>query len=139
MAPRMAVPGLWLVAVGALTVVTQVAGAVEDHGHKIVIKDKTFSPAEEVITVGEALTWVHEDAGAFHTVTADDGSFDSNPGCTASKTNRCMKEGGVFRHTFSEVGEFRYYSKLHGGPDGEGTAGVVKVVPEGEEDHEDEH
>jgi len=131
MAERTAVHGLVLAGMAALMVVGPGAGAAEDHGHEILIKDKAFSPAKEVVTVGEALTWVHEDAGAFHTVTSDDGSFDSNPGCAAKKTNRCMREGGVFRHTFGKVGEFRYYSRLHGGPGGRGTSGVVKVVPEG--------
>ena len=121
-----------LVAFGLLPLALGRADAAEDHRHEIVIQNKAFAPKEETITVGEALTWVHEDPGAFHTVTADDGSFDSNPGCTAEKTNRCMREGGVFRHTFREVGRFPYHSKLHGGARGNGASGVVVVVAEGE-------
>lgn len=37
------------------------AGAAEDHGHTIVIRDKAFSPTREVVTVGESLTWDHAD------------------------------------------------------------------------------
>jgi len=133
--PRLRTALAALVALALLPIGLGRADAAEDHGHEIVIKDKTFAPREETITVGEALTWVHEDPGAFHTVTADDGSFDSNPGCTAEKTNRCMKEGGVFRRTFRQVGRFPYHSKLHGGAGGKGASGVVVVVAEGEEEN----
>ena len=40
------------------------------------LKDFSFSPATITVAAGATVTWTNQDA-ASHTVTADDGSFDS--------------------------------------------------------------
>lgn len=133
---RMKPTRLVVLALAPLLLPAIASQAVEDHGHIVAIEDMAFSPAHQTVTVGEALTWRHQDPGVFHTVTADDGSFDSNPGCSEQSTKRCMKDGGVFRHTFKKTGQFPYYSKLHGSRGGKGVSGVVVVVAEGESESE---
>src|SRR3954470_1810732 len=45
-------------------------------GSGVQIKDFAFNPASLTVPVGSAATWTNQDT-AGHTVTADDGSFDS--------------------------------------------------------------
>lgn len=61
-----------------------------------------FSPASMTIKAGTALTWTNAD-NVTHTVTADDGSFDS--GNVAS--------GATFSHTFATAGTFAYHCNIH--------------------------
>ena len=61
-----------------------------------------FSPASMTIKAGTALTWTNAD-NATHTVTADDGSFDS--GNVASSA--------TFTHTFATAGTFAYHCNIH--------------------------
>ncbi len=53
-----------------------------------------------------------------HTVTADDGSFDSGT----------LNGGQSFSYTFEQPGEYPYYCALHGAPGGVGMAGTVTVT-----------
>jgi hypothetical protein len=76
------------------------------------IVDFAFSPTELTIPVGSTVTW--RNAGeAPHTVTADDGSFDSD----------MIEAGGSWARTFESAGTFAYFCALH--PD---MAGVVTVT-----------
>jgi plastocyanin len=76
------------------------------------IVDFAFSPGELTIPVGSTVTW--RNAGeAPHTVTADDGSFDSD----------MIEAGGSWARTFESAGTFAYFCALH--PD---MAGVVTVT-----------
>jgi plastocyanin len=58
------------------------------------------------------------DASFSHTVTADDGSFDSGT----------LSSGKSFSYTFNTAGDFPYHCTFHGGPGGEGMAGTVTVT-----------
>lgn len=84
-----------------------------------------FSPSTVTILVGGTVTWMHEDGSTAHTVTADDGSFDSSPSCAGPLPIQqdCLTQGETFSHTFSTVGEFGYHCKIHGS-----MAGTVRVV-----------
>lgn len=117
---------LGVAAVAAVLVVPAAKSA-----HEVVIKNGAFSPSEEFVGQGDTVTWVHDDAGQPHSVTADDGSFDSSPDCSATATDACLQAGEVFEHKFTETGRFPYHSKVSGGPDGEGTAGTIVVVEKG--------
>jgi plastocyanin len=54
------------------------------------------------VRVGYTVRWINRD-GVTHTVTANDGAFDSGP----------KHRGGVFSHTFLEPGAYRYSCDLH--------------------------
>jgi LPXTG-motif cell wall-anchored protein len=76
------------------------------------IGDNFYSPASVTISVGDTVTWTNNGA-APHTVTADNGSFDSSPGCPAN-VDACMQPGDTYSHTFSAAGTFGYSCKVHG-------------------------
>jgi len=80
------------------------------------IVDFRFDPQTITVNVGDTVTWQHN--GQFtHTVTADDGSFDSG----------AMNSTQTFSHTFTTIGTFRYYCQFHGAKGGVGMAGTVVV------------
>lgn len=68
----------------------------------IAIQDFAFDPDDLTIPVGTTVTWTNND-GAPHTVTADDGSFDSGN----------LGQGDTFTFTFEEAGTFTYICKIH--------------------------
>jgi LPXTG-motif cell wall-anchored protein len=84
----------------------------------------TFSPAAITVHVGDTVTWQHDGSSTMHSVTADDGSFDSGPNCPPT----CLGANATFSHTFTTAGAFRYYCKIHGGPGGIGMSGTVTVL-----------
>jgi plastocyanin len=80
------------------------------------ITDSAFQPRELTIPAGASVLWQH--IGNFpHTVTADDGTFNSGT----------LQNGDTFRRTFSEPGRYPYYCEIHGGPGGSGMSGVIIV------------
>ena len=77
------------------------------------IQDNLFNPGQVQTSTGATVTWT--DAGAVqHTITADDGSFDSG----------IINSGDTFSFTFTAIGTFAYYCQIHGGPGGQGMAGT---------------
>lgn len=79
---------------------------------KITIEKNSFTPSDVTVMQGGTLLWVNSD-NAVHTVTADDGSFDSGD----------IQPGGSFSFTFSIIGPHSYHCKYHN----EAT-GIVKCV-----------
>jgi plastocyanin len=76
-----------------------------------------FFDAEVVrVPVGTEIEWRNLGRNP-HTVTADDGSFDSGN----------MENGAEFAWTFDTPGVFRYYCKYHGAAGGIGMAGMIVV------------
>jgi plastocyanin len=62
-----------------------------------------FDPTTATVSVGQTVEWDFIDNAAPHTVTADDGSFDS-----------CSQNAGAkFFVTFSKAGEVKYHCTLH--------------------------
>ena len=53
--------------------------------------------------VGDTVTWTNQDDAMMHSVTADDGSFDSG----------LLAQGETFSHTFTDPGEFEYFCTPH--------------------------
>jgi plastocyanin len=102
------------------------AGSAEGASAGVSMTNTQFVPREVTIRPGDAVTWTNPHGGMPHTVTADDGSFDSSPGCGASGGS-CMAAGSSFSHAFGQAGRFPYYCKLHGGTGGRGMSGVVVV------------
>lgn len=111
----------------ALAVATSLPGTGAAAVEEVSVQDSLFDPAGITVTPGTTVQWRHE-GSLPHSVTADDGSFDSHPGCSTGG-GLCMQNGQLFTHTFEELGAFRYYCRVHGGPGGSGMAGVVEVAP----------
>lgn len=61
-----------------------------------------FEPQDITVPLGTTVDWVNEDPFA-HTVTADDGSFDSGT----------MDAGEAFSRTFDETGTYDYFCAIH--------------------------
>jgi plastocyanin len=77
-----------------------------------------FRPKSVTVNVGETVTWTNE-AGGFHNVKFDDGSFEEPAQSDPSPW--------VVKRTFNTAGEFGYYCEEHGNRGGVGMAGTVIV------------
>ncbi len=71
-------------------------------GSPVAIKDFSFQPGSISVAVGSTVTWTNQDTTG-HTVTADDGSFDSGT----------LAPGATFSHTFDTAGTFTYHCNIH--------------------------
>ena len=80
------------------------AGASTEAGgaNAVTIQNFAFGPATVSVPVGTTVTWTNADS-ATHTVTADDGSFDSSS----------LASGATFSQTFATAGTFAYHCKIH--------------------------
>ncbi|WP_411848860.1 cupredoxin domain-containing protein [Streptomyces mobaraensis] len=76
------------------------------------IRDFSFIPSQLTVVADDSVTWTNDD-GTDHTVTADDGSFDSGP----------FGPGASFTHTFRQSGTFPYHCDIH--PDMRATVTVT--------------
>jgi len=83
----------------------------------VIIQNFAYQPQALRVPVGTTVTWVNHDS-APHTVTANDGQFDS----------MLLDQGQSFSFTFDQVGTFPYYCVFHGNP-GSGMTGTVTVLP----------
>ena len=61
-----------------------------------------FAPDAVTVAVGDTVTWASVDSPD-HTVTADDGSFDSGT----------LSNGETFEQTFDAAGEYSYHCEIH--------------------------
>lgn len=68
----------------------------------VVIEGSSFSPPVITIKAGTEVVWKNKDASP-HTITADDGSFDSGS----------MSQGGEFRRRFMAPGTVSYSCDIH--------------------------
>lgn len=94
-----------------------VQDAAEPPGGVVVsMKGDAFSPRTLTVAQGTTVVWKNEDPSV-HTVTAEDGSFDS----------KAIPPGGTFQFTFTKAEIFAYYCTIHGAPHGEGMSGAVNV------------
>jgi plastocyanin len=105
---------------GARSVAAQESAAVS-------IVDFAFQPASVEIATGGTVTWTNT-GQAPHTVTADDGSFDSGT----------LSPGATFSQTFATAGTFTYHCNIHpqmtatvivGGPGGSGSDAQAQAAP----------
>lgn len=87
------------VALVAWTLGASVVGAATQD---VSIAGFAFSPAQLTVGNGVSVIWTNAD-GVTHTVTADDGSFDSGP----------IGTGTTFNHTFTAAGSIAYHCKIH--------------------------
>jgi plastocyanin len=71
-------------------------------GHSVDIRDNAFAPSTITVRVGSTVTWTNTGAVA-HTVTADDGSFDS----------RQLDPATTFAQAFDHAGTYAYHCSIH--------------------------
>jgi plastocyanin len=76
----------------------------------------SFLPAEVHIAPGQTVLWNNASTFA-HTVTADDGSFDSG----------LLDPGATFTMSFDAPGVYAYYCQPHGAAGGHGMAAIIVV------------
>jgi plastocyanin len=69
---------------------------------RVSIQNSVFTPAEVTVMVSGSILWVNND-NVVHTVTADDGSFDSGD----------LQPGATVGFTFNTVGPHPYHCKYH--------------------------
>lgn len=95
---------LALALVGAVASVLTIAAPppIRAAEHAVQITDSTFSPATLTIQVGDTVTWRNADDRP-HTVTANDGAFDSGN----------LDEGVDFSFTFTAPGTYTYRCDYH--------------------------
>jgi plastocyanin len=89
------------------------AGAADT---QVTALDDTFLPEIVQVSPGASVTWTHQGKSP-HTITADDGSFDSGR----------LGPGEHFSFRFEESGTHPYHCIYHGAAGGRGMAGVVRV------------
>ncbi len=70
--------------------------------NSVSIANFAFSSSDITVTKGTTVTWKNND-GVTHTVTADDGSFDSGS----------LTPGKSFSHKFDSTGTFTYHCNIH--------------------------
>ena len=84
---------------------------------EVEVLDSEYQPEEVEVSAGTTVVWTH--TGSLpHTVTADDGTFDSGD----------MSSGDTFEYTFEEPGTYPYYCVYHGSEGGVGMSGVITVT-----------
>ena len=88
----------------------------------VTLIDESFQPPALEVAVGASVTWENIDGDDDHTVTADDGAFNSG----------VMPVGSAFEHTFEAPGIFPYFCAIH--PEMVGTITVVGDAPAQPED-----
>ena len=96
---------LALVAVALLAVPAHAAAMEMDHagpGAAVSIQFAGFAPPQTSVLAGDTVTWMNDSTRA-HTVTAEDGTFDSGR----------LVGGTAFHTTFTQAGANPYYCRLH--------------------------
>lgn len=78
---------------------------------------RTFNPKEITVPVGTTVVWENT-SSLPHTVTADDGSFNSGT----------LSPGGAFEVTFTKTGQVPYHCEFHGAAGGVGMSGTITVT-----------
>jgi plastocyanin len=68
----------------------------------ICLSGTQYVPSTLTVAVGDTVTWASIDTPD-HTVTADDGSFDSGT----------LSNGDTFEHTFDEAGDYAFHCTIH--------------------------
>lgn len=107
-----------------LTGADEARAAARSGSATVVVVDNRYEPPTVQATAGEPVVWRWANRNKQpHTVTALDGSFDSDAECGADK-RPCRRAGHTFQHTFPRPGTYHYRCKIHALQ-----LGVVEVEP----------
>ncbi len=80
------------------------------------IKNIQYNPSTITVKFGDKVTWTNNDTSTGHSVTADDGSFNSTKAgqtCSPSVMSGCMAPGDRFSVSFNKAGTFLYHCTVH--------------------------
>lgn len=83
--------------------------------HEVALAGNAFVNQTVTIHTGDKVRWTHQDGTTGHTVTYDDGSYDSHPNCAVpvGVAPVCMAEGDIIEQPFSKEGTVAYHCKVH--------------------------
>lgn len=93
--------------VAAASLLVPGGAAAQDQSHEVRALFADFGPSPLDVLPGETVEW-NNVSGRRHTVTAEDGSFDSGD----------IEEGERFAHRFDAPGAFDYHCTIHSGMQG---------------------
>jgi plastocyanin len=104
---------VFLLAVGGCSLIQRGGGSggaqtiptppgVQPREGTVVLANVAYHPPRVTVPVGREVAWIWDDNGLVHTVTADDGSFDSG-----------RKTSGEFTQVFTQPGEYAYHCQIH--------------------------
>ncbi|WP_165371530.1 plastocyanin/azurin family copper-binding protein [Pseudolysobacter antarcticus] len=99
------------------------AAFAANHAVKVGGSGLIFTPASLTIAAGDTVTFTN--AGGFHNVVADDGSFRCADNCTGTGGN-ANSSAWSSQVVYNTAGTFGYYCEIHGGP-GAGMHGSITV------------
>lgn len=100
---------------------SSVVDATQEQDVAVTMTERSFEPAEIVITRGTTVTWSN-DSILTSTVTS---GFVPNVRRTGELFDETVRPSQTFSFTFEEAGEFPYLCRIHG-PNG--MKGLVRVV-----------
>lgn len=100
-------------------------GTVRAQDSSVSIVDFAFDSSSITIEAGSTVTWTN-DGDAAHTVTADDGAFDSGE----------LASGETFSFTFDEPGTYTYHCDIH--PDMTAEIIVTEAADTGDDTADDD-
>jgi plastocyanin len=103
---------LLVILIGLCTVTTASAQSAAT----VNMTDDSFTKTQVQIAAGQSVVWMNG-SSMVHTVTADDGSFDSGDIAT----------GAPYSQEFDTPGTYPYYCQYHGDVGGVGMSGVIVV------------
>jgi len=92
------------------------SASAQDAGASVDMSSIKFAPTVIHVAAGQSVLWTNSDP-VQHTITADDGSFDSG----------MIDPGSSFSMEFDTPGTFQYYCQPHGASGGTGMAATIIV------------
>ena len=95
----------------------QTAGDNNNPGNlnTISMRGSVFSPSGLQVNINSTVTWINDD-NMVHTVTSDNGTFNSGD----------IAPGGRFSYSFSNTGTFQYHCMHHSGMAGSITVAGIR-------------
>ncbi len=109
---------------GTVRTPTETAGSAQT---TVMASDFVFTPANLMVRAGTTVMW--SNAGGFHNVTADDGSFRCSNGCDDTGGNGAPSTAAwSFARTFNSPTVVHYHCQIHGAAGGVGMSGTITVT-----------
>ena len=105
-----------LAALAVISALVAAPAVGQDAGPSVKMFSRTFAPVEVHVAPGTTVTWTNP-SDVEHTVTADDGSFDSGN----------LEPGDTWSMEFDDPGRYQYFCQQHGEPGMQDMAGVIIV------------